>query len=250
VLAAPDKLRRVAKVGALYGKTQQLLRWLLHGYWPTHVSGAEHVPRSGSVILAGNHPTVLDGLILAVHTPRRVNFLVRADVMALPLLGAFLRWMGYVSVARGGGALQKAEAALGDERCIGIFPEADPSFCLQLGEFRRGAAVLAQSSGAPLVPFALCGTELCCGATARSAAPGPVSLRFGPPLQAAPGESVESLRDRLKAAVQALLDLPAERGWGLRAPRRGLRWILCSAFFRPSSALMLRVSEGRIRRPQ
>lgn len=247
MLPAPGKLLQVAEAGALYWKSQAILRWLLAGYWPAAVAGADNVPRHGPVILAGNHPTVLDGLLLALHAPRRVNFLVRADVMGLPVLGAFLRRMGYLSVARGSGALQKAECALGQGRCIGIFPEADPTFCLELAEFRRGAAVLAQTSAAALVPFAIRGTELCCGARARSAAPGPVSLRFGAPLVAAAGESVESLRDRLQAAVQALLDLPPPP---LRTPGWGARKLLCSAFFRPSSAVMLHVSAGRIRRPR
>lgn len=203
------------EAGAAYWTSQKFLSWALHGYWPTTVDGAEHVPRSGPLILAGNHPTVLDGLLLAVHTPRRVNFLVRADVMALPVLGTFLGSLGYVSVARGGGALQRAESALQDARCIGIFPEADPTFCLQLAEFRRGAAVLAQSSGAPLVPFAIRGTELCCGADARSAAPGPVALRFGPALRTKPGESVEALRDRRAT--------PLASYWRVRKAHRGLQ---------------------------
>lgn len=235
------------EAGYSYWTAQRLLSWWVEGYWPTRVQGAEHVPRTGAVILAGNHPTVLDGLILALHAPRRVRFLVRGDVMSLPVLGPFLRRLGSISVQRGGLALQQAQQALHREFCIGIFPEADPSFSLQLRPFRRGAAVLAQSSGASLVPFAVRNTERYCGARARSARPGPVLLQFGAPIVPVSGESPEDLTERLREAVAELLEQP--QSGPAQGPGWGLRWLTCSCFFRPSSAAMLALSARRISPP-
>jgi 1-acyl-sn-glycerol-3-phosphate acyltransferase len=228
-----------------YRDWQRWLGWLYDGYWPTCVEGQQFVPSQGPTILCGNHPTVVDGLLLALHAPRRVSFMVRADVMAIPLLGTFLRRMGYITVRRGGTALQTRLEALAQGACVGIFAEADPTFSLQLQEFRRGVAVLAQRSGAPVLPFALRGTEKCCGERARSAGAGPVDLAFGEPIWPKPEESVEELRDRVQAAVQTLLDRPYKPS---TRPGPGARYLFLSCLVRPLSWALLQLGARARRR--
>lgn len=223
---------------AWYFPTQRWLRWLLGEYWPTRVQGASLVPAEGPVIFSGNHPTVLDGLILALHAPRRVRFLVRGDVMRLPVLGPFLRGLGAITVHRGGDSLQQARMSLGRGHCLGIFPEADPTFQLQLREFRRGGAVLARDTGASVVPFALRGPEKLAGRCARYLGSGPVELHFGCPLRAEPQETVEALTQRIRRGVQQLLDSPP---LAPAVSTRGLRFACTSALVVPTSALFLRL---------
>ena len=207
-------------------------------YWPTRVEGLQHVPPEGPVIFSGNHPTVLDGMVLALYAPRRVRFLVRGDVMRLPGLGHFLRGLGAITVHRGGDSLNQARRALERGCCLGIFPEADPTFGLQLREFRRGGAVLACDTGAPVVPFALRGPEKLAGRKAGYVASGPVELHFGTPLRALPAESVEAFNHRLREGVQQLLDAPA---LPRKRSRRGLRYACTAAFVVPVSGVFLRL---------
>lgn len=207
-------------------------------YWPTRVEGLENVPSEGPVIFSGNHPSVLDGMVLALYAPRRVRFLVRGDVMGLPGLGHFLRGLGAITVRRGGDSLQQGRRALEQGHCLGIFPEADPTFGLRLREFRRGGAVLACETGSPVIPFALRGPEKLAGRIAAYVASGPVELHFGPPLWARSQERVEDFNQRLRAAVQQLIEGPERAP---RTSRRGLRYACTAAFVVPVSGLFLRL---------
>ena len=225
-----------------YHVSRTWLRMFLLPYWPTELEGAQHIPKTGPAILAGNHPTVLDGLVVGSTVPRRVYFLVFSEVMKLPLVGHFLRALRFVPVSRGNGCLDLALERLDRGDCLGIFPEAEPTHGLELRDFRRGVAVLAQKSGAPVIPFAIRGTEQLCRGDCSYISGGPVRLVFGDPLRPAPEESAEEFRDRLRAAVQALLDAPVK-------PRRvgGWAYRLCALVLVPMSWLGMKIADRRFK---
>lgn len=227
-------------VSPLYRLSRRVLGAFFGLYWPVRVRAAERIPGQGSVILAGNHPTVLDGLLVALAVPRRVNFLVRADVMNLPLLGHFLRAMGYISVSSGNRCLESAQERLAEGRCVAIFPESDPTHSLVLREFRRGVAVMARGADVPVVPFAVVGTEKIVQPHSRYLPCGSVELRFGEALQCASAESVEQFRDRIQAAVAALLLAPREDVRPRAAWLLGLCLVPASAFIIALAALFRR----------
>jgi 1-acyl-sn-glycerol-3-phosphate acyltransferase len=226
-----------------YRKGQAAFRLVLDPYWPMVLEGLENLPARGGVILAGNHPTVLDGGMLGVYTPRRVKFLIDAKVLRLPLLGAFLRGLGSIPVERGSGSLHWASQALQRGECIGIYPEAAPTGSLQLGEFKRGVAVLAQQSPAvPVVPVAIVGTQPLCSHHHLYAQPGPVAMRYGPPLHWSPRDTVDSFLGRLREALQSLLQAPLAHRADWRATRLGSACLLV-----PPGAVLLALSRRRFR---
>ena len=96
------------------------------------VSGLEHMPESGPVLLAGNHDSYWDPLSIGIAgLPRRqVCALAKSELWKVPLLDRILNGMGQIPIDRGAGdahALDRAVAELEKGRCIGVFLEGTRS---------------------------------------------------------------------------------------------------------------------------
>lgn len=222
---------------------QWFFRTLVGPYWPVSLEGLEHFPLQGGAILTGNHPTVLDGGLLGVFSPRRVRFLIDAKVLRLPILGHFLRTLGSIAVERGSNSLRHARGALRQGTCLGIYPEAAPTAMLALGEFKRGVAVLARDvPGIPVVPVAIVGSQPLCSHEHLYAQPGPVVMRFGPPLRWREGDTVELFLERLKSALEDLLLEPFQK-----SRRVGVATVLSGLLLAPPSAVLLALSRRKFK---
>jgi 1-acyl-sn-glycerol-3-phosphate acyltransferase len=142
------------------------LRFLVEQYWRVTVSGIEHVPDSGPVIVAGNHAGAVpvDALMLGMalelrHSPpRMLRVLYDRFVDGLPLVGEVYRRLGGVTASFDNGLclLRRGDA-------VGVFPEGIAGTQKPwterylVGRFHSGAARLAIETGAPLVPVAITG---------------------------------------------------------------------------------------------
>lgn len=200
---------------------RRLVRPLVYSYLRPRVQGLEHIPASGPALLAGNHPNVLDGVILGLVSPRPVKFLVAGELFRNPLLGGFLRWAGAVPVDRSGGsnseALNAATQALEAGEVVGLFPEGRTNNGGPLQDLRPGVAVLARRTGAPVIPFGIAGTERLYPWGSRQVRPGPVALQFAEP---SPAGEVQPALDRLRQdllrcrgqAERLLADAPGPTG--------------------------------------
>lgn len=123
------------------------------------VVGAEHVPRTGPVLLAGNHSGFVDGPLVFLLTPRPSALLAKAEIFAG--LGArVFGWLGLIPVHRGMAdrdALKQGLAVLSAGGALGVFPEGRRSSGT-FEEMTDGVAYLALRSGAAVVPIAVVGT--------------------------------------------------------------------------------------------
>ncbi|MDA3649578.1 1-acyl-sn-glycerol-3-phosphate acyltransferase [Saccharopolyspora indica] len=160
-------------------------------YRPT-VIDADKVPTTGPVILAPNHLAVLDSFIVPLVLPRPVAFLAKAEYFTgSGPKGALMKWLfstwGAIPVDRGKGraakeSLEAAEKVLRDGGAFGIHPEGTRSPDGRLYRGRTGVARLALSTGAPVVPVALTGTDKLQPRGKKIPRLHPVSVRFGDPL--------------------------------------------------------------------
>ena len=134
----------------------------------TRIEGTEHIPSSGPAIVAGNHVSGLDGVVLALVTGSRgrrmTRFLVAAEFFHKLWCGWALRLYRQIPLRRGErdqGALDVAIETIRGGALAGIFPEgtvnADPEAGLLRG--RKGAARIALATGAPVVPVGIWGTQ-------------------------------------------------------------------------------------------
>ena len=176
-------------------------RELLRRLYRIEVVGAERIPADGPAILAANHESIWDPFILGVATPREIHYMAKAELFSPRALGAVMRSLNAFPVERGGGdqaAISEAGRLLAGGAVLGIFPQGTSKPHLQRG-WHRGAARLALTTGAPLVPVRMTGTRRIPPRTR-------VRIVVGEPIAVEPARpttsAARSLTQRLETAVQ------------------------------------------------
>lgn len=181
------------------------------------VSGLEHVPARGGAILAANHVSLLDPLLLALVIPRRrVLFFTKTKYVDNPLLHWILRGGGFIPVASDdpgavASAVTAGVTALRNGRLVGIFPEGTRSRDGWLHRGKTGVAAIAIQSGAPVIPAGIIGTGEALPRGAKLPRPRSVRIVFGPPIRLSapagtrPGAAAaRAATDQVMAAIAAL----------------------------------------------
>jgi 1-acyl-sn-glycerol-3-phosphate acyltransferase len=196
-----------------------ILRPVAHVAFRPTVSGVAQIPRTGPVILAANHLSVLDSFLFPLMTPRRVFFLAKQEYFLKWATRTFFTGIGAIGVPRDGfrAAQQSLEIALGvlnGGGAFGIHPEGSRSRDGRLYRGHTGVAWLALASGAPVVPVAVLGTDRVQPVGARFPRPGQVTVHFGAPLSftgtpgGRPGPARRQATDQIMDAIAALSGQP------------------------------------------
>ena len=128
------------------------------------MTGTEHVPREGGVLLAFNHISYVDfiyGGFAANPSGRKVRFMAKRELFDHKLTGPLMRSLHHIEVDRGEGLASFTTAVdfLTKGEAVGIFPEATISRAFELKEFKTGAVRIAAEAGVPLVPVVMWGTQ-------------------------------------------------------------------------------------------
>lgn len=160
-------------------------------YRPT-IEGLDNVPRRGAVILAGNHLSFIDSVVIPLLAGRPVAFLAKSEYfqghkLHQRAVGGLLGALGHVPVDRGKGraslaALDVATSVLSSGGAFGIYPEGTRSLDGRLHRGHTGVAQLTLTTGAPVVPLALIGTDRMLPKGAKVPRIRPITIRFGKPL--------------------------------------------------------------------
>jgi 1-acyl-sn-glycerol-3-phosphate acyltransferase len=152
------------------------------------VLGLENVPDEGGAILAANHQSFLDDLLLPlVIRGRKVQFLAKAEYIEKWYLRWFFKGANVIPVRRGGGSQSEAALvtgvqALRDGHLIGIFPEGTRSPDGRLYRGKTGVARMALEAGVPVIPVGIIGTFEAMPYNRKLPKARTVELRFGTPL--------------------------------------------------------------------
>ena len=203
--------------------------------WRPTVTGLENVPATGGVILASNHLSFADSIVIPVLVPRKVVFLAKSDYFEGPGVGGMLSkaWfsgLGMLPVDRDDAkaaiaSLDVALEVLDRGEAFGIYPEGTRSRDGRLYRGRTGVAHLALTAGVPVVPVGLLGTENLQPVGSRFPRLVPLTVSFGRPIEVAGrfhdvplGKARRSLTDEIMAAVQALTGQESAGIYNERAP--------------------------------
>ncbi|MPZ94447.1 MAG: 1-acyl-sn-glycerol-3-phosphate acyltransferase [Propionibacteriales bacterium] len=205
----------------LYRIIRLVLLPLVRVIWRPVVEGRDRVPLEGPVILASNHLSLVDSIVIPLVAPRRVSFLAKAEYFTgrgvrRRLFGWLLSALGAIPVDRGAhrtaqASLESALRVLTDGGAFGIYPEGTRSRDGRLYRGKTGVAWLALTAGCPVVPAALAGTDRIQPVGSWIPRAHRVTVRFGPPLvfselhgQARSGLVRRQVTDEIMAAIAAL----------------------------------------------
>ena len=193
------------------------------------VTGKEHVPLDGPLIIVANHQSNLDPAFLSPSLPRRIRFLAKDSIFRVPLANWFLRTYGAFPLNRDGvdiTAHRWSVAHLKSGGALALFPEGTRN-PRGMGLAHPGVARLALSTKTRLLPVGITGTEGL-GSVLRVFNPtGRIRMNIGepfelPPVEGRPGkDEMEAITGMIMRRIAALL--PAEyRGmYSLEEPDEG-----------------------------
>ncbi len=153
--------------------------------------GEENVPAHGPAVVAANHPSYLDPVLLSLQVSRPIRFMAWDALFRVPLLGGLIRAFGAfpVDIRRGKGreAYERAKALVQAGEVVGLFPEGHRSRAGWMEpRLREGAARLAWETGALLVPATIAGAYRAWPHHAALPLPARIRVRFHAPIDPAP----------------------------------------------------------------
>ena len=186
------------------------------------VTGIEHVPASGPVVLAANHVSIVDSFLMCLVVRRRLTFVAKSEYFAgAGLRGAALRWFfrsaGQLPVDRSGAgagdpALDAVRELLDRGGVWAIHPEGSRSPDGRLHRGRTGVMRVALEKDVPVVPVVLRGTEHVHRRGSRRVHPCRVEVEVLPPMDLSPWRAgKDGDRAAVRAATDALMHRLAER---------------------------------------
>lgn len=126
------------------------------------IKGRENIPLNGPVVLASNHASMLDPVLVGIASPRPINFMAKEELFDIPVLkNLFLALKSY-PVKRGKfdrAAINKTLNYLKNNEIVALFPEGTRKKKSEEEKPYRGVALIAQKGNTPIVPIAILGTE-------------------------------------------------------------------------------------------
>lgn len=179
------------------------------------VVGERNLPASGGVILASNHLSFIDSVLLPLVLGRRISFLAKSDYFTRTGLKgwatkAFMNATGQLSIDRSGGKASEASlntglAVLARNEQLGIYPEGTRSPDGRLYRGRTGVARMILEGHVPVVPVAMIDTQAVMPIGRRLPKIRRVGIIFGEPLDFSRFEGMESDRFVLRSVTDEIM---------------------------------------------
>ncbi|MDK3257324.1 lysophospholipid acyltransferase family protein [Blastococcus capsensis] len=200
------------------------------------ITGREHVPLDRPVILASNHLSFIDSIVIPLAAPRRVAYLAKAEYFTgrgfsgwvtrtlFTALGAYPVERETHRAAQS--ALDTALGILRGGTAFGLYPEGTRSKDGRLARGKTGVAWLALTADCPVVPVAVHGTDRVQPVGARWPRPHRVTVTFGEPLTF-PEQRGQANRNRARREVTdrimvAIAELSGQETAGWELPREAV----------------------------
>src|SRR5215831_3244826 len=151
---------------AVYHAGRLLVRFVFGCVARIHIIGRENANRAAGFLLASNHISHFDPLLISLRVRRKIDWMTMAEFFRPRALGFFLRSIDAFPAERDRADLKTIRTAidrLKNGRIVGIFPEGGiregARSLLEGAPLRPGAAALAQIADVPIVPCVILGTD-------------------------------------------------------------------------------------------
>ena len=178
---------------------------ILRVFFRFRIEGKDNIPLKTNFIVVANHCSFADSTAVGAAIPRKIHWMA----YKVP----WLKWLlGKTEAFSAGGSLELASQLLLEGKSVGIFPEGFLSRTGELGEFRKGAALLAIRTGRPIVPCAVIGSHRVLPRRSNFPRLGPLKVRIGKPIYLLKeyGDTIDEVSlwsntNRMREAVKELL---------------------------------------------
>jgi 1-acyl-sn-glycerol-3-phosphate acyltransferase len=137
---------------------------LIHSIYRLQKSGLERIPDEGAALLACNHVSYVDALVISAACRRPIRWVMDHRIYRLPLINFFCKTVRAIPIApakEDPAALERAyetvAQALADGELVGLFPEGRLTSDGEMGEFRGGIQRIVERTPVPVIPMALSG---------------------------------------------------------------------------------------------
>ena len=161
-----------------------MLRLAATVLWRLRVSGQQHIPKTGGVLIAANHASYLDIPILGCGMPRRASYMGRLDLFAGPV-GWLMRRLGWIPIRRerlDRGGFEEAIARIKAGGAVIIYPEGSRTANGRLQPGKPGVGMIVAATGCPVIPAYLAGTFDVLPPGAKWIRLRPIRVMYGAPM--------------------------------------------------------------------
>lgn len=182
----------------------------LIGRWK--INGVSNIPLEGPVVVVSNHVSNWDPLIIGCALNRKIHFMAKAELFAIPIIKNIIPKMGAFPIKRGQtdrNALRIALKLLKENELIGMFPEGTRGNTREMLPFKPGVTMIAYKAQCPILPVALVNSR-----KVLSGWINPVEVRIGKPIEIpfgdknekkSSGEIIDDITQKSRQAIQDLL---------------------------------------------
>lgn len=142
-------------------KLYQRLRWVAKLYclkFKITYVGLENIPKDGRLIIACNHQSSNDPIVLGRGVKRTIHFMAKEELFENEALGIFIKHLNAFPIRRGQGdttAVEYAENVVKKGYILGVFPEGTRSKDFKPARGKSGAALIAKVTGADVLPVSI-----------------------------------------------------------------------------------------------
>jgi len=173
-------------------------------YFRLEVKGADNVPKKGGVLVASNHSSLLDPVIVGVGISRQTYFLTKQNLFEIPIFGLLIRVLHTIPVRReqvSVSTLKELIKSLNAKKAIILFPEGTRSVDGKLGQGKIGIGMLALKAAVPIVPVYIDGAIKAFPKDEKWIQPKKIRVVFGKPIMPNSKDTNKNNYRRISAQV-------------------------------------------------
>ena len=179
-------------------------------FFDLQVYGLENIPRRGGALIASNHQSNLDPILLNTRLRRPLSYLAKSELFENPFSNWLLRSVGVIPVYQGTGnfgAVRQSIQVLRDGHLLSIYPEGSRTHDGKIAPMEKGIALIDRRARVPVIPVVIIGAYEAWPWNRSIPRPWPVRIQIGPAMDLTnktPDELLETVDRTLRRMFDEL----------------------------------------------